>query len=266
MTKQEIKDIIERIITDAFKRVQNAYAYHREGYSCIPLEDNNPSSLLVYPRCFHGSPATNSEFTRVSSEQEIRFAFIEAFKDYFENRDKKLYFSVETPTVERYGFSKGKLQIYESSSTQGRSGNFDLVVHDESLNRVCLIEFKNGYPGKESAPIGERYREIQKDFIKLANPKENKVVDKDTGETEDSLRYFIHTVVSYDRQKIDDRLKEADDAIKNVIGSKAIPVNYILFSLCRDKENENDSIVDELSKIINGLDHIDMCSIPLKLK
>ncbi len=259
MTKQEIKDIIEKIITDAFIRVQNAYAHRRESYSSIPLEDNNPSSLLVYPQYFHGSPATNSEFTRVSSEQEIRFAFIEAFKDYFENRDEKLYYSVETPTVERYGFSKGKLQIYESSSTQGRSGNFDLVVHDESLNRVCLIEFKNGYPGNEKAKEGEKYREIQKDFLKLANPKENKVLENNTGETEDSLRYFVHTVTSYDKQRIEERLKEADNIIDSVIDSDAIPVNYVLLSLCRDHIDDNEKIFQDIPKIINSLKHIGFC-------
>ena len=262
MTTTELKNIIEKIITDAFKRVQNAYANHREGYSSIPLEENNPSTILVYPRFFHGSAATNSEYTRVSSEQEMRFAFIETFKDYFENREEKLYLSVETPTIARYGFSKGKLQIYESSSTQGRSGNFDLVVHDENLNRVCLIEFKNNYPGNEKADEGKRYREIQKDFLKLANPKENNSLDKNTGETENSLRYFVHTVISYDKQRIEDRLKEADNIIDSVIGSDAIPVNYVLLSLCRNQIDDNEIISKDLPGIINNLKHIEFCDKP----
>jgi len=248
MATQEIKDIIEKIITDAFKRVQNAYAHHREGYSSIPLEDNNPSTLLVYPQRSHGSSAPNSYYTRVSSEQEMRFAFVEAFEDYFENKEKKLCFSVETPTVERYGFSKGQLKTYQSSDKQGRSGNFDLVVHDENLNRVCLIEFKCNYPGNEKAEEGKRYREIQKDFVKLANPKENKVINENTGETEDSIRYFVHTVISYDdKQKIENRLKEAYDVIDSVIGKDAVPINYVLYSLCRDDENDNQYIAADLS-------------------
>lgn len=262
MEKQELQKIIEDIITNAFIRVQNAYAHHREGYSSTPLKEGNPSTLLIYPKYFHGAPAPNSEFTRVSSEQEMRFAFIEAFKDYFENKEEKLYYSVETPTVERYGFSKGKLQRYESSSKQGRSGNFDLVVYDENLHRVCLLEFKNNYPGNEKVKAGERYREIQKDFLKLANPKENKVLDKNTGDKEDSLRYFVHIVTSYDKQKIEDRLKEADDVIDIVIGTDAIPVNYVLLSLCRDHTDDNEIISQDLPNIITQFKHIGFCDKP----
>lgn len=262
MTTEEVKNIIEKIITDAFKRVQNAYAYHREGYSSIPLEDNNPSTLLVYPRFFHGSPATNSEYTRVGSEQEMRFAFVEAFQEYFSSKKEKLYLSVETPTIERYGFSKGQLKIYDSKSKEGRSGNFDLVVHDENLSRVCLIEFKNNYPGNEKAKEGEKYREIQKDFLKLANPKENKVLNNNTGEKEESLRYFVHTVISYDKQKIEDRLKEADNVIDTVIGPDAIPVKYVLLSLCRDHTDDNEIISQNLPSIITQFKHIGFCDNP----
>lgn len=244
MVSNRIKKIINSIIADALYILQEMYKNKECKHNAL-----SSVSCQIFPEY---STARNRKYMTRESEQEMRFAFVQALLKYEKERkedEPKLYFSIETPTEDRYSFS--------NIASSGKSGNFDLVIHDMNLHRICLIEFKNNYPDVKT---------FQKDFQKLANPKENKTKNKETCEKEDSLRYFIHTVISYDNDKVSIRLKKSNDIIHTKYGSKAIPVNYFLFSLCRDKENENDSIVDELSKIINGLDHIDLCSIPLKLK
>ena len=133
----------------------------------------------------------------------------------------------------------------------------DVIKEDENsrpYEEVIEEVFEEPAPAEEpsdedeKAEEGKRYREIQKDFVKLANPKENKVINENTGETENSIRYFVHTVISYDdKQKIENRLKEAYDVIDSVIGKDAVPVNYVLYSLCRDDENDNQYIAADLS-------------------
>lgn len=171
----EIKEFVENVISKAFDKVQRAYDNHKE-YDAkkdsvsVSYED----TAIVFP--MYGEHINLNDKTRIS-EQELRFAFVEAFNE--ENKDKKYYYSVETPTNSKYLFKgKNTPRIISRNKSGGKSGQFDLVIHDSNLKRVCLIEFKAGNPGE---------RDFKKDLLKLANPNED--VDKT-----DRLRYFIHLV------------------------------------------------------------------------
>jgi len=119
-------------------------------------------SRLIFPIYYHGD---NAEKNRMS-EQEARFLFVREL----ENQDE-FYYSVETPTEEKYrGFASKNPELSED----GRSGAIDVTLYDRKGKRVALVEFK--YGASEKA-------DIEKDFLKL-------LVDNSKIE----LNYFIHIV------------------------------------------------------------------------
>lgn len=172
----EITTFVEDVMSLAFTKVQKAYDNHREydvkkKNASVSYED----TAIVFP--MYGEHITDEKRKTRISEQELRFAFVEAFKKL--NEDNKYYFSVETPTNSKYLFKgKNTPRIIPPNKKGGKSGQFDLVIHDSNMKRVCLIEYKAGSPSE---------KEIKKDFLKLANP------DEDVDGT-NPLRYFIHLV------------------------------------------------------------------------
>ena len=164
--KEILKGIIDDIVVDAFTRINYAYQYHREG---VINDDSAPKTgetktRIVFPHF------TNDE-TRIS-EQELRFAFVEAFNASQAVKDNNLFYSVETPTRLKYkGFSSDPQQ-----NDNGRSGEFDMVIFNEKQERVCLIEFK-----ANNADATDH----EKDLLKL---------DK---EGDGILTYFIEVLKSY---------------------------------------------------------------------
>ena len=91
------------------------------------------------------------------------------------NEGWDVFYSVETPTRGAYkGFRRGETPRQDES---GRSGEFDLVIFNNRLERIALIEFKANNASDH---------EHMKDFVKLNNPTEG-----------DALRYFIEIVKSY---------------------------------------------------------------------
>lgn len=175
-TNSDIQKFVEDVIEKAFEKVQKAYDNHREfdvkqKNALVPYEDTS----IVFP--MYGEHITNQKDKTRISEQELRFAFVEAFKE--ENKNNKYYFSVETPTNSKYLFKgKNTPRIISKNKKGGQSGKFDLVIHDENLKRICLIEFKAGNVGE---------KDFKKDFLKLANSNEDIDITK-------PLRYFIHLV------------------------------------------------------------------------
>ncbi len=173
MTNKELKDIIDKIVEDAFKRINYAYQHHREKEK---NEDVGPGYGEIATRLIFPKYANNG--TRIS-EQELRFAFVEAFNASQDVEGKKLFYSIETPTEKRYkGFSEGNPE----QNDRGRSGEFDLVIFDEKLNRRCLIEFKANTASEN---------DHKKDLLKL----------KEEG-MDNRLRYFIEVLKSYDNDTI----------------------------------------------------------------
>ena len=73
--------------------------------------------------------------TRIS-EQELRFIFVEQFNKYCnENNSWNAYYSVETPTEEKYIFSKKGDENcphkVDGEVNGGQSAMIDLSIHDD---------------------------------------------------------------------------------------------------------------------------------------
>lgn len=191
MNAEELKSRIDEIIELAFERVQYAYDNNKE---TEPTENSEHKTRLVFPSYSH--PETRK------SEQELRFCFVEAFNDYVVKEKLPLYYSVETPTRDKYsGFSEKTPQRDDN----GRSGEFDLVIfvlEDGRMKRRCLIEFKANNADQNSH---------DKDFCKLNNEKEYK---------EDVLlRYFIELIDGCNNRTI--------DSLKNKTTKKMTPISYV---------------------------------------
>lgn len=94
------KERIEEIIKDTFDVIPKVYHTHREG-------DGNhkdfceSQSRIIFPK--YSGRYRNGE-TRIS-EQELRFIFVEQFNKYCSTKKWNAYYSVETPTEEKYVFS-----------------------------------------------------------------------------------------------------------------------------------------------------------------
>ena len=161
------KDCIEKIIGNTFNAIQDAYCYQAE--NALELDNLNRQKLsrVVFPQKRDG--------TKRISEQELRLVFVEQLnKAIYEGWD--VYYSVETPTRDTYsGLSNGETPKQDE---KGRSGEFDLVIFNNRLERIALIEFKANNASDN---------EHMKDFVKLNNPIEG-----------DALRYFIEVIKSYD--------------------------------------------------------------------
>jgi hypothetical protein len=160
MIYKENKEQIERVIENSFKVIQKVYEVQREG---LTYKGDYTGSRIIFP-------LKSNDEVRIS-EQELRFIFIEQLNAEIQNSGWNVYYSVETPTQDRYIFSDG---IKPRVDENGRSANFDLVIYNSAFKRVALIEFKANNPDK---------RDYEKDFVKLANCKE-------TGE----IRYFIQVI------------------------------------------------------------------------
>lgn len=124
---------------------------------------------LIFPNKFpsqkEGKTYTEEEllnYTRIS-EQELRFLFVEEF---LREPNNGYYYSVETPTKEKYKFGKTNDDIKIDAS--GRSASIDMCIFskdkDNRYKRLLNIEFKNANASKKS---------ISKDILKLMHEEEN---------------------------------------------------------------------------------------------
>ncbi len=90
-------------------------------------KDFKNDNQLVFPTQFQPSKEKEIRY----SEQELRQCFIDSIKE-----DREFYYSVETPTEEKYSFTGSKLI----------SGNLDLCLYKlekNQLKRKICIEFKS---------------------------------------------------------------------------------------------------------------------------
>ena len=194
----DLKEHIEKIIEKTFEKVQEAYNDHRETCKSEGERWKKKNTRLVFPR--YGE---HREYETRISEQELRFAFVEAFNEYCNNPENNcnLFYSVETPTEKRYaGFKTGNPECKES----GRSGCIDLTIHDASSKRICLIEFKAKNPEE---------KDYKKDFCKLNNEgiklcyflqivekKDSGTVDSIKSKTKNDIGEAIHYCYCLDRR------------------------------------------------------------------
>lgn len=171
------------LLADIYKKRQEGINNNEK---ITPLSNNKEEEhcRLIYP-CY------SNETCRIS-EQELRFAFLEVFIQYRKDNSevKDWLYSVETPTMQRYRFSKSAKNIYPKIDSQGQSANFDFVIHDNKLKRICLIEFK---------ALNSNWHEHHKDFFKLIKDhiteNNNNALDPYHPYTQ---RYFIEVLASYD--------------------------------------------------------------------
>ena len=198
MTEKEIETALSKIITRTFEKLVAIYGSHKEkkNKDTIQVEEK---SRLIFP-CY-GDHCNND--VRVS-EQELRFAFVEAFYEYCTENHLELFYSVETPTRYRYNFENkdNPCSCDNDKYNRCKSGSFDLVIHDNNMKRVAYIEFKANNPTKGHL----------KDFYKLKKDPDDEGVN--------SLRYFIEIVKSSDngtRPNLEGKFKDAGDKVKCIV-------------------------------------------------
>lgn len=213
------KERIEKIIKDTFDVIQKVYHTQREG-------DGNhkdfceSQSRIIFPK--YSEQYRDSE-TRIS-EQELRFIFVEQFNKYCENNSWNAYYSVETPTEEKYVFSKEHIKVVpykaDGKGKTGQSAMIDLSIHNDKFDRIALIEFKALNP-EESA--------FSKDFCKLSNEPT-------------CLTFFVMIVKSHDNGTITN--------IHKKIESKGAETEFYCFDLEKG-EDISKKIIDGISSSEN---------------
>lgn len=153
------KEHVRKIIAQTFEVIKKVYDTQKEEFG-NSSEFCESGSRIIFPK--YSVRYRNGE-TRIS-EQELRFIFVEQFNKYCKNNSWNAYYSVETPTEEKYIFSKkgDKNCPYkvDGEGNGGQSAMIDLCIHDDKFDRIALIEFKALNP-EESA--------FAKDFCKLSN-------------------------------------------------------------------------------------------------
>lgn len=165
---------VEELIIETFKKAVNMIEENKK-YTSL-----SGKPKIIYP-CY--SQELGSGETRIS-EQEIKQLFIQTLIE----DQNDFYFSVETPTGNRYGdFSSDNPKVYcDKNEENGRSACLDLCIHDlnkdksnkKKFIRKHLIEFKANNPDE---------KDIKKDFLKLFLEEQ---------EQEQLDNYFIHILDS----------------------------------------------------------------------
>jgi hypothetical protein len=113
---------------------------------------------LIFPKKIQAKGTKEKD--RIS-EQELRQLFIEEFK----KANPELFYSIETPTVEKFSLGKS----YESiqSNIEGQSASLDLCIFERVANvynRVLNLEFKHK---------NTLIKNIGKDVLKLIHENQN---------------------------------------------------------------------------------------------
>lgn len=194
MDNEIIKSRVIQILDKTFSVIDEVYKNHRE--DVVFQESAGSRSRLVFPRYSlkHKNDAERKAESRIS-EQELRFAFVEQLNALCDKNKWPYYYSVETPTDNRYVVSKAE-EPEVAKTGEGTSGAFDLAIHDEGGKRICWIEFK---------ALMKPEKEFAKDLLKL-NTEANK-----------GLGFFIHLLENADDATFEsirrDKVKNLDDVI-----------------------------------------------------
>ena len=218
---------IEDIIEKAFAKVK--YAYDKA--NGVHSDENKDCTRLVFPQYRDKEENVKGEI-RVS-EQEFRFAFVEAFNETQKSTDYT--YSIEVPTRDTYLFSEGITSAKHKLNNQlpciteyGESAKIDLVLYKKD-EIVALIEFKAGNPEIE---------DYEKDMVKLTNEKES---------GEKAQRYFLQLLKSFN----DRTLKNIKQNKLGVLAEKSKndknirTVKYRCYSLSHKGEKVEQPIYEE---------------------
>jgi len=118
------------------------------------------SEQLIFPQKLQ---AKGTKLKDRISEQELRLLFIEEFK----KTNPELFYSIETPTVDKFKVGKEYKSI--KTDNEGQSASLDMCVFErnsDKYERLLNIEFKH-----KNASI----KKIGKDVLKLMQEKQNGV-------------------------------------------------------------------------------------------
>lgn len=211
------KDHIDKIIKQTFKRLELAYMNHREGQIGKSINHKKGESRLVFPCYMNGE-------IRIS-EQELRFAFVETFNEYCDEKPNWFY-SVETPTEDKYKFTENGKNLDKPKRGEGQSANFDLTISNAKGELLALIEFK----AKNTKPFS-----YAKDFCKLWNPKEG---------NSNVLRYFINVLDKTDKKTFISIQKKLDEIKEYKEGNDA--TIHLRFWALECKECDNPIIEKDI--------------------
>lgn len=190
------QEVIEKVIKNTFETIKKVYKSQNES-KCEYID--NMGSRIIFP-------VYADEKTIRISEQELRFIFVEQFNKECAKEDCDLYYSVETPTKNKYIFSETK-EGPKKDDDKGESARTDMVIHKKAgdkFERVALIEFKALNPVKHN---------YLKDICKLTKE-------------ECGLKYFIQIIKNYD----DDTLASLKNKIEEIENTK---IKYKCY--CLDK-------------------------------
>ena len=180
------KDHIDEIIKQTFNRLELAYK-NQIGKS---INHKKGESRLVFP-CYN-----NKKREIRISEQELRFIFVETFNEYCDEKELDWFYSVETPTKDKYKFTEKGDNLDKPKREEGQSANFDLTISNDKGELLALIEFK----AKNTKPFS-----YAKDFCKLWNPKEG---------NSNVLRFFINVLDKADKDT-SDNIQAKLDKLRN---------------------------------------------------
>lgn len=179
------QEVIEKVIKNTFETIKKVYKSQNES-KCEYIDD--VGSRIIFPVY-----ADEKKTIRIS-EQELRFIFVEQFNKECINGDDDLYYSIETPTKNKYIFSETKEG--PKKDDKGESARTDMVIHKKAgdkFERVALIEFK------ALNPVEHNYL---KDICKLE-------------EEECDLKYFIQIIKNFNNgteKSLNDKTKEMKEA------------------------------------------------------
>lgn len=128
--------------------------------SAMDYEKDGGSSKeqLIFPN----KEQAKGDIKRIS-EQELRLLFIEEFK----KSDEDLFYSIETPTKEKYKFGETYEEIVKNAGIHKTSASLDMCVFkniSDKYKRVLNIEFKHKNTG---------IKNIAKDILKLLREEQN---------------------------------------------------------------------------------------------
>ena len=175
------------------------------------------------------------------SEQELRLLFVEEFIKEYPN----LYYSIETPTENKYSNFSDDPKVNE----KGTSGSLDMSIFNRDngkYNRLLNVEFKY----KNS-----RYPDIAKDILKLSNEKQNGVFIQLLYNTNNgTLTNNNNESGVFD--KFYNSLKKYKD---NWQGGKEKFIQIIILSLNKNSKNENDKFTSLINRKIfkSDLEHLE---------
>jgi hypothetical protein len=156
-------------------------------------------SKLIFPQ--------KRDKSKRNSEQEARFLFVREVE-----KQNEYYYSVETPTKEKYSGFKAKNP--KLSTDGGRSASIDVClykINDNHYERKHLIEFKAHTKGES---------DILKDFLKLLC------------DGKGLTNYFVHIITNSNVDTLPTIKDRYEQALKNALKQKSKDLSNLYIFLC----------------------------------